>query len=356
MLTQSHPYFFTPEHAQLEATAADFRAGGTMRQRVAALGAAGLLQPRDTRSLAVVRRHLAYHDPLTDLAFIIQELGCTPLERANKLPNVVAEARAGKKIVVFGLTEEGAGSDVRGLQCRAEPDPERSGYYLLNGQKSFISNAPEADAAVIFAHLGEAVSAFYVENPFTVAQDVAGHCIGKILLHNAPATLLSTKGFALAFQALEKARPSVGAAAVGIAARALDETVAHVAHRQQFGAPLADLPVVRLRVAQMALELEAATLSALHACWRRDAAKPEERTGYTSAIGKVTSTEAAQRVVDMAVQLHGASGVEVGSVIEGLYRAIRPLRIYEGATDVLHTVIADQWLPAPGSSKRRPGP
>lgn len=345
MLTESHPYFFIPGHAELEATAYAFRTGGTIHQRVAALGAAGLLAQRDTRSLAVIRRHLAYQDPLTDLAFIIQELGCVPLERAGKFPEVVAAARRGEQIVVFGLTEPNAGSDVRGVETVAVPDPSGApDAYRLTGEKCFISNAPDADLAVVFAKLAGSVAAFFVAKPTTTAQAVAAHSIGRIHLKDTPATLLSAKGFALAFQTLERARPSVGAAAVGIAARALDETVAHLKQRQQFGAQLANLPVVRHRLAEMAIELEVATLATLHACWKRDSAGPNDRTGYTSAVGKVVATEAAQRVVDQAVQLHGAIGVEEGSVIEGLYRAIRPLRIYEGATDVLHTVIAEHWL------------
>lgn len=345
MLTQSHPYFFAPGHAELEATACTFRTSGSVRERVAALGAAGLLAQRDTRSLAVIRRHLAYQDPLTDLSFIIQELGCVPLERSGKFPEVVAAARRGERIVVFGLTEPNAGSDVRGIQTVAEADVSGGAdAYRLSGEKCFISNAPVADFAVVFAKLGGSVAAFFVETPVTAAQDVAAHSIGRIYLNDTPATLLSTKGFALAFQTLERARPSVGAAAVGIAARAVDETVAHLKQREQFGAPLANLPVVRHRLAEMAIELEVATLATLHACWKRDSAGPNDRTGYTSAVGKVVATESAQRIVDQAVQLHGARGVEVGSVIEGLYRAIRPLRIYEGATDVLHTVIAEHWL------------
>lgn len=353
MLTQSHPYFFSSEHAALEENARSFAenlpnllpvASTTpMHDRALALGRAGLLQRRDTRSLALVRRHLAYHDPLADLAFIIQELGCAPLERAGGFDDAVTEARRGERIIVFGLTEPTAGSDVRGLKSTATPDGPL-GQYRITGEKCFISNAPEADSAVVFATLDGTVSAFYVESPPVSAQSVASHSIGRLHFNNTPATLVSPKGLALAFQTLERARPSVAAAAVGLAARALDETIRHVQTRQQFGAPLAQLPVVRLRIAEMATDLEVATLAALHACTRRDLAKENERTGYSSAVGKVVATEAAQRVIDRAVQTHGGAGVEEGSVVEGLYRAIRPLRIYEGATDVLHQVMAEHWL------------
>jgi acyl-CoA dehydrogenase len=348
VLTRSHPYFFAAEHAEIEQCAAAFSANGTIRDRVAALGSAGLLSRRDTRSLACIRRHLAYHDPLTDLAFVIQELGCTPLESAGALPEVVAAARRGDRVLAFGLTEPGAGSDLKALATEAR---QVGGEWRLRGTKHFISNAPDCDGAVVFArvHGGSslsegAVAAFFVDAPATSEQQVAAHRIGRLHLDDTPATLVSAKGYALAFGTLERCRPSVGAAAVGMGARALDETVGFVKHRVQFGAPLADLPVVRHRLAEMAIELEVATLATLHACWRRDAAAPGERTGASSAIGKVVATESAQRIIDTAVQLHGGVGVEEGSVVEGLYRAIRPLRIYEGATDVLHTVIADAVL------------
>lgn len=341
MLTQSHPWCFQADHAALELRSAAFRAEGSIRERVAALGQAGLLEQRDTRSLAVVRRHLAYHAPLTDLAFVIQELGCTPLERAGALPEVVAAARAGHRVLVFGLTEPTAGSDVRGIQTRATPD---GAGWRLTGTKHFISNAPDCDGAVVFAEHGGQVGCFFVDRPPTSAQAVAAHSIGRLELDGTPAVRIAERGFGLAFATLERCRPSVGAAAVGLAARALDETVRHVQARHQFGAPLAALPVVRLRVAEMAVELELATLATLQACWKRDAAAPGERTAASSAVGKLAATEAAQRVIDTAVQLHGGAGVEEGSVVEELYRAVRPLRIYEGATDVLYTVIADAIL------------
>ncbi len=337
MLTEQFPYFFAPEHGPLEARARDFGATGSIAERVAALGAAGLLQRRDTRSLAVTRRQLAYRDPLTDLAFVIQELGATPLELAGVLPEVVAAARSGARVLAFGLTEPGAGSDLRALATTATPDGEG---WRLSGTKHFISNAPDCDGAVVFARAPTGVAAFFVDRPATESQRVASHSIGRLLLRDTPATLVSARGYALAFGTLERCRPSVGAAAVGLAARALDETLGHVRRREQFGAPLADLPVVRLRLAEMKNDLDIAALATLHACWTRDQAQGA-RVGPVMAFGKVVATEAAQRVIDTAVQLHGGLGVEEGSVVEMLYRAVRPLRIYEGATDVLLGVIGD---------------
>ncbi|MDP2312583.1 MAG: acyl-CoA dehydrogenase [Pseudomonadota bacterium] len=346
MLTDRYPYFFDRVHAEREAVAASFRAEGSIRDRVRALSAAGLFAPTDVRGLAVSRWHLAHADALTDLAFIIQELGTFPLVSAGGYADVVEEARAGRSVVAFGLTEPEAGSDVRALTTRAVRDGDG---YRLTGVKHFISNAPDADRATIFARLDtgspqDGIACFLVENPPATPQKVAGHSIGRFDLVDTPARLVSTKGLGLAFATLERCRPSVGLAAMGMARRALDETLRHVATRRQFGAPLSAMPVVQARIADMALELEAGTLTALHACWRRDTAGKGERTGYESAVGKVTATEAAQRVIDSAVQLHGGLGVEEDSVVQQLYRDIRPLRIYEGATDVLKTVIAARWL------------
>jgi acyl-CoA dehydrogenase len=341
MLVDRHPYFFDAAHAARESTAAAFRASGTIRDRVEALAAAGLLAPTDVRGLAVTRWHLAYHDALSDLAFIIQELGAHPLQLAGGFDDVVAEARGGRSVIAFALTEPEAGSDVRAMTTRASRHGE---MYRLTGVKHYISNAPDADRATVFARLDDGIGCFLIENPPATAQRVAGHSIGRITLDDTPARLVSHKGLSLAFATLERCRPSVGLAAAGMARRALDETVRHVSTRRQFGAPLATLPVVQARIADMALELEPATLAALHACWRRDTAPPSARTGYESAVGKVSATEAAQRVVDLAVQLHGGLGVEEDSVVQQLYRDIRPLRIYEGATDVLKTVIAARWL------------
>ncbi len=343
MLVDRYPYFFDPAHAAREQVAATFRAGGGIRARVCALAAAGLLDPSDVRGLAVARYQLAYHDALTDLAFIIQELGTFPLRTAGGFEDVLAAARAGDSVVAFGLTEPEAGSDVRALATRAV---QHGGEWRLTGTKHFISNAPDCDRATVFARTDAGIGCFLVDNPHTSAQKVAGHSIGRIELDDTPARFVSAKGLGLAFATLERCRPSVGLAAVGMARRALDETVTYVGARRQFGAPLAQLPAVQAKVADMALELEAATLTALHACWRRDTAPPEMRTGYESAIGKVTATEAAQRIIDSAVQLHGGAGVEEDSVVQQLYRNIRPLRIYEGATDVLKTVIAARWLEA----------
>ncbi len=345
LLTDRYPTFFAPHHAALAALGWELRVSGTMRERVAALGRSGLLRLTangpDARGIALARYGLAYHDAFSDLALIIQELGSWPLAQVPGFEAEVEDARAGRAVTVFALTEPDAGSDVRNITTRAE----RAGDgFRLTGVKHFISNAPEADRATVFARLGEKVACFLVERPHTEAQKVAGHSIGRVLLSHTPARLVAERGLPLALGTLDRCRPTVGAAALGMARRAIDETVTHLKTRQQFGAPLAHLPVVQLRVAEMALDWETAMLATLHACWRRDTAAQTERTGYESAIGKVAATEAAGRIVDRAVQLHGGLGVDEDHVVQQLYRDLRPLRIYEGATDVLLTLIAQTWL------------
>jgi alkylation response protein AidB-like acyl-CoA dehydrogenase len=230
---------------------------------------------------------------------------------------------------------------VRGVATRAV---RQGDAWHLTGTKWYVSNACDAHTAVVFARHEAGVGCFLAHDPPASAQKVAGHSIGRIDLDATPATLVAERGFPLALGALERCRPTVGAAAIGLAARAFDATVVHVRERQQFGAPLAALPVVRDRVARMALDLEQGTLATLHACWRRDTAPAELRTSYESAVGKVAATEAAKRVLDAAVQLHGAQGVDEDHLVQRLWREARPLTIYEGATDVLHTVIAARHL------------
>ena len=353
-----HPYFFAERHQEVRAAAEAFagRLRGTdtsIRARVRALGEAGLLRVGmsndDTRAIALVRDALAYEDALDDLAFIIQELAGYPLHAVTQAGDVsflpvLERARAGESVLCFALTEPDAGSDVRAITTRAVKHGDK---YQLTGVKHYISNAPEADVAVVFARHDDGVGCFLVEGDLpATSQRVAGHSIGRLDFRDTPSRMLAARGFPLALGALERCRPTVGAAALGLARRAFDETCRHVSKREQFGAPLARLDVVRGRVAEMAVLLETAALACGHACWRRDTAGAGVRTGYESAVGKVTATEHALRVLDMAVQLHGAAGVDEDSLVQRLWREARPLTIYEGATDVLHTVIAGRWLPA----------
>lgn len=347
-LVDPYACFFTPGHTAAEQAAAAFatRGGprGGIRDRVRALGTAGLLDAvgrGDVRTLAVRRAQLAYVDAMDDLAFIVQELGGFPLEKSGAEPAILARARAGDSVVCFAMTEPDAGSDVAAMTTVAEPDGHQ---FRLTGLKHYISNAPEADHAVVFAKLDQKIAAFMVDSPVTEPQHVSGHSIGRVVLDATPARLLASRGGALALATLERCRPTVGLAAWGLARHGFDHTLDRLKSRSQFRRPLAAQPVVQSRIADMALDLEQAALTALWACWTRDVTPVEQRTGYTSAIGKLTATEACGRVLDQCVQLHGGAGVEETSVIQTLWREARPLRIYEGATDVLKTVIAERWL------------
>ncbi len=308
----------------------------------------------DVRSLALVRETLASHDGLADFAFAMQGLGAGPIsffgtaeQRAAWLP----KTRAGKAIAAFALTEPASGSDVANIATIARRD---GAYYVLDGEKTWISNGGIADLYVVFARSGEApgargLSAFIVEgdNPgLTVAERlpvIAPHPLARLRFDNCrvPADALVGKpgeGFKIAMATLDVFRTTVGAAALGFARRALAETAARVDKRQLFGAPMADLQMVQGHLADMALELDAAALLVYRAAWAKD--QGAARVTREAAMAKLYATEAAQRIIDTAVQLHGGDGVRSGHPVETLYREIRALRIYEGASDVQKVIIA----------------
>ena len=306
------------------------------------------------RSLALVRETLARHDGLADFAFAMQGLGAGPIslfgkdaQRAAWLP----KTRAGKAIAAFALTEPASGSDVANIATSARRDGDA---YVLDGEKTWISNGGIADVYVVFARTGEApgargLSAFIVEggNPgLTVAERIAviaPHPLARLKFENCrvPAEALIGKpgeGFKVAMATLDVFRTTVGAAALGFARRALAETVARVRKRQLFGAPMAELQMVQGHLADMAVELDAAALLVYRAAWTKDAGAA--RVTREAAMAKLYATEAAQRIIDAAVQLHGGDGVRAGHPVETLYREIRALRIYEGASDVQKIIIA----------------
>jgi acyl-CoA dehydrogenase len=308
----------------------------------------------DVRSLALVRETLASHDGLADFAFAMQGLGAGPIsffgtaeQRAAWLP----KTRAGKAIAAFALTEPASGSDVANIATIARRD---GAYYVLDGEKTWISNGGIADLYVVFARSGEApgargLSAFIVEggNPgLTVAERlpvIAPHPLARLRFDNCrvPADAQIGKpgeGFKIAMATLDVFRTTVGAAALGFARRALAETAARVDKRQLFGAPMADLQMVQGHLADMALELDAAALLVYRAAWAKD--QGAARVTREAAMAKLYATEAAQRIIDTAVQLHGGDGVRSGHPVETLYREIRALRIYEGASDVQKVIIA----------------
>ncbi len=329
------------------------------RRLVAALGAADLLAAAvadgrgrlDVRALCLARERLAAASALADFAFALQGLGSLPLVLAQSpwAARLVPEVRAGRLIAAFALTEPEAGSDAAALRTTARPDPPG---VRLCGEKTLISNGGLADFYVVFAREGEGlgregIAAFLVfpDDPgFTVVErlaTLAPHPLARLRFDDCRLPpdrrlALPGQGFRLAMATLERFRPSVGAAALGLARRALEAVLARARTRQLFGRRLGDLPLARALVADAATELEAARLLVYRAAWTLD-----RRGGdvAASSMAKLYATEAAQRVVDLAVQLWGGLGVVRGSAPERLYREIRALRIYEGASEVQRLVI-----------------
>ncbi len=311
----------------------------------------------DVRTLCLIRETLARHDGLADFAFAMQGLGMgavslfgTPAQKAW-----LEKTRAGEAIAAFALTEPGSGSDVAATATTAT---RVQGGWLIEGEKTWISNGGIADIHVLFARTGEAPGAKGL-SAFLMPADVAGLEVAERLEVIAPhplATLRMTgmvlpddtligapgEGFKIAMSVLDVFRSTVGAAALGFARRALDEALARVKARRIQGEPLAGLQMVQGHLADMALKIDAAALLVYRAAWTKD--QGAARVTREAAMAKLYATEAAQEVIDMAVQLHGGDGVRHGSVVESLYREIRALRIYEGASDVQRVVIARSVL------------
>jgi acyl-CoA dehydrogenase len=341
------------------------------RARVRALGAAGFLKavvpaehgglhPRlDVRTLCLAREILAWRDGLADFAFAMQGLGTGAISlfgsdelKRRYLPAV----RDGKAIAAFALSEPEAGSDVAALATTATADGPA--HVRLNGRKTWISNGGIADHYVVFARSGDGPGAKGL-SAFVVDADAAGLSVAERIEVIAPhplATLdfagvrvpLSHRlgrpgdGFRVAMATLDIFRPTVGAAALGFARRALHETIERAQTRKLFGGPLGDLQMTQAAIADSATEVDASALLVYRAAWLKDQGAP--RITREAAMAKLFATEAAQRVIDRAVQLHGGLGVTKGVKVEELYREIRALRIYEGATEVQKLVIAREAL------------
>ena len=339
------------------------------RKLVRTLGEAGVLavtapsdgnEKLDVRTLALARETLAAHSGLADFAFAMQGLGAGPIslygnaaQRAAWLP----ETRSGAAIAAFALSEPASGSDVANIAATARRD---GGDYVLDGEKTWISNGGIADLYIVFARTGEApgargLSAFIVagDNPgMTIAERlhvIAPHPLARLRFENCrvPASAMVGKpgeGFKIAMRTLDIFRPSVAAAALGFARRALDEAITHAKARKMFGATLADLPTAQSTLGDMATAIDAAALLTARVAWRRDVQRlPITRE---AAMAKLTATENAQWVIDQAVQLFGGRGVRVGEITEKLYREIRALRIYEGATEVQKLIIGRELMKA----------
>jgi acyl-CoA dehydrogenase len=335
------------------------------RKLVRAMGAAKLLDcavatPEgdvtsiDSRSICLSRETLAYADGLADFAFAMQGLGSgaialagTPELRNSVLPKV----RSGEWLAAFALSEKEAGSDVAAMACTAREDGDS---YVLDGEKTWISNGGIADVYTLFARTGDApgargISAFVVfpDDPgFRVAERIdiiAPHPLATLRLDNCriPASRRlgpSGGGFKIAMQTLDIFRASVAAAALGFARRALEEARLHAQSRRMFGGTLFDLQLTQAALGDMATETDAAALLTYRAAWRRDVQKLP--TTREAAMAKLAATETAQRVVDHAVQMFGGRGVSKGEIVESLYREVRALRIYEGASEVQKLIVA----------------
>ncbi len=342
---------------------------GCCRDIAARLGDAGWLmhtavdparreRPLDVRTLCMTREILACHDGLADFVFAMQGLGTGALSlfgTADQQDRWLAQTRRGKALSAFALSEPRSGSDVANMDMMAVAN---GSDYVLNGEKTWISNGGIADVYTVFARTGEApgargISAFIVpaDTPgLEVAERlevVAPHPLARIAFNDCrvPADAMigrSGDGFKIAMSVLDLFRPTVGAAALGFARRALDETVTRAASRELFGAPLAELQMVQGHIADMALDIDAAALLIYRAAWTKDSGAP--RITREAAMAKLYATDRAQSVIDKAVQIHGGDGVRKGHIVESLYREIRALRIYEGASDVQKVIIARQAL------------
>jgi len=330
---------------------------GWTRYAVGGQAYGGVFETIDTRAVCLIRETLAYHQGLADFAFAMQGLGSgaitlhgTPEQKAHYLPRVAK----GEYIAAFALSEPEAGSDVGALCTEARPEGET---YLLNGQKTWISNGGIADFYVVFARApgsqgSRGISAFVLEADtpgLKVAQRlevIAPHPLATLSFEDCRiprSQLLGTEGqgFKIAMQTLDIFRTSVAAAALGFARRALHEALERATRRRMFGQTLADFQLTQARLAQMATQVDAAALLTYRAAWLRDQGR---QVTQEAAMAKLFATENAQQVIDAALQLWGGLGVTRGQVVESLYREIRALRIYEGASEVQQLIIARELL------------
>ncbi len=311
----------------------------------------------DVRSLCLIRETLARHDGLADFAFAMQGLGtgAISLFGSDEQRQWLNKSRAGEVLTAFALSEPRSGSDVANMDMTATRD---GNHFVLNGEKTWISNGGIAGLYCVFARTGEGpgakgLSCFLVpaETPgLEIAERlevIAPHPLARLHFSNVrvPADALVGEpggGFKVAMSVLDVFRSTVGAAALGFARRALDETLKRVRERELFGAPMAELQMVQGHVADMALDVDASALLIYRAAWTKDTGAA--RVTREAAMAKLYATETAQTVIDKAVQLHGGDGVRHGHIVESLYREIRALRIYEGASDVQKVVIARHML------------
>lgn len=331
--------------------------GGWLRHAIGGTAHGGVSDSIDTRAVCLIRETLARHNGLADFAFAMQGLGSgaislfgTEANRADYLPRVAR----GEAIAAFALSEPQAGSDVAAMQCTATLDGD---HYVLNGEKTWISNGGIADFYLVFARTGEqpgarGISAFIVDADtpgLTIAERInviAPHPLARLQFTDCrvPAGRRlgeAGQGFKVAMATLDVFRTSVAAAALGFARRALDEALQRATQRQMFGQVLADFQLTQAKLAEMATGIDTSALLTYRAAWQRDQG---QKVTKEAAMAKLHATETAQQVIDAALQMFGGLGVVSGQTVETLYREIRALRIYEGATEVQQLIIARELL------------
>ena len=335
------------------------------KKLVSALGRANFLMytgdptgKLDVRTLCLIRETLAYHDGLADFSFAMQGLGSGAISlygSEEQKQEWLTKTRNGKAIAAFALTEPQSGSDVANSTMTAIKDGNQ---FVLNGEKTWISNGGIADFYTVFARTGEGpgakgLSAFIVTpevQGFDVIErleTIAPHPLARLKFSDCkiPATSMigeAGEGFKIAMSVLDIFRSSVGAAALGFARRALDATLTRVEIREIQGSKLSEMQMIQAHIADMAIAIDTSALLVYRAAWAKD--QGQDRITREAAMAKFHATEEAQKVIDMAVQIHGGDGVKSGFLVEKLYREIRALRIYEGASDVQKIIMARQVL------------
>jgi acyl-CoA dehydrogenase len=356
--------FFDPPHAALSRGVETWAcanlehahgedADAICRKLVKDLGQAGYLkycvnENPDVRSIALIREILAYHAGLADFSFVMQGLGSGPIVLAGtekQRKEYLPRSASGEAIAAFALSEPDAGSDVQAMTTTAS---RKGDSWILNGTKTWISNGGIADFYVTFAQADEGISAFVVDAKEVDASEridiIAPHPMATVKFKGAKGELLGEagQGFKLAMRNLDAFRTTVAAAALGFARRALDEALARAKDRRMFGQRLGDLQMTQAKLADMATSIDAGALLTYRSAWLRDVKKA--RVTREAAMAKMQATEAAQCVIDDAVQILGGLGVMRGHPVERLYREVRALRIYEGATEVQKVIIARELL------------
>jgi acyl-CoA dehydrogenase len=359
--------FAAREIATLPASADDGAARTQARQILGLLGEGGWLAPignQDLRACCLIREALGGASPLADAVFALQALGSLPILLAGSAEmkeRWLAPALAGRAMGGFAMTEAEAGSDVAAIATTARREGDS---YLLTGSKTLISNAGIADYYAVFASTDVSKGSKGI-SCFVVPADTAGfrfvrplvlsspHPLGDVAFESARVPAANRlgaegEGYKIGLATLDRLRPTVGAAACGMGARALAEALAHAGARRQFGKPLGDFQLVQEKLARMATTLTAARLLVYRAAWEKD--RGAERITLESGMAKAFATEGAQHIIDDAVQILGGRGVLADHPVDRLYRSIRALRIYEGTTEVQHLVIAGQLLKQQGGA------